>query len=193
MDHARTHNGSGQEHARANAAPVMIFRVGARQYGLPAGLVVRECMPVPELLPMAVMPPHVSGWFRLGAAMVVVLDLCVLLGERTQALSQPVDLLYRPLLLCSLPGGGQVALLVDMACEVAHPATVSPGMLDGGPQGAHATGQELELKDGSIAFMLHMSDILSRDERMRLDDLMERTRARAALWAADEGEGECRP
>ena len=193
MDYATPQQDKGYGSGRLPLPPVMIFRVGSRQYGLPAGLVVRECMPVPELMPVAVSLPHVSGWFRLGAAMVVVLDLGVLLGERTQALSQPVDLLYRPLLLCSLPGGGQVALLVDMACEVAHPATVSPGMLDGGPQGAHATGQELELKDGSIAFMLHMSDILSRDERMRLDDLMERTRARAALWAADEGEGECRP
>ena len=178
----------------------MIFRVGARQYGLPAGLVVRECMPVPELMPVAVALPHVSGGFRLGAAMVGVIDLGVLLGVRAQAVRQPVDLLYCPLLLCNLPGGGSVALLVDAVCEVVQPVPRASAMPDGDAAQAGDAGRELELADGGIAFMLRMTDIINDDERMRLDNLMERTRARAALWAGLDApapnmpagdEGEC--
>ena len=192
MDHATPQQDNGYGSGRRPSPPVMIFRIGARQYGLPAGLVVRECMPVPELMPVAVALPHVSGWFRLGVAMVVVIDLGVLLGERAQAVRQPVDLLYCPLLLCNLPGGGSVALLVDAVCEVAQPAPVMPGrgdgntppgMVDAGTAWGEGAGRELELADGGIAFMLRMTDIIGDDERMRLDTLMERTRARAALWA----------
>ncbi|GCE83247.1 chemotaxis protein CheW [Komagataeibacter diospyri] len=178
-------NGYGS--GRLPSSPVMIFRVGSRQYGLPAGLVVRECMPVPELMPVAVALPHISGWFRLGTAMVVVIDLGVLLGERTQAVRQPVDLLYCPLLLCNLPGGGSVALLVDAVCEVTRrpqPTSVASVTVDGDMAGGEGAGRELELGDGGIAFMLRMTDIINDDERMRLDTLMERTRARATLWAA---------
>ena len=174
-------------------APVMIFRVGTRLYGLPAGQVVREGMPGPERLPLAVTRPHVSGWFRLGGAMVVVLDLGVLLGERLHAVTLPVDLLYRPLLLCNLDGGGHVALLVDGALEVTHQGVLRPGTVDGAGPEVECAGQELELKDGSIAFMLRMADILTHGERLRLDALTARTRARAALWAENAGEGEDRP
>ncbi|MBE7729555.1 chemotaxis protein CheW [Komagataeibacter sp. FXV3] len=185
MDNATPQQGKGYGSGRPPLPPVMIFRVGSRQYGLPAGLVVRECMPVPELMPVAVALPHVSGWFRLGAAMVVVIDLGVLLGERTQAVRQPVDLLYCPLLLCNLPGGGSVALLVDAVCAVTRqPAPVAPATVDGDMAGGTDAGRELELADGGIAFMLRMTDIINDDERMRLDTLMERTRARATLWAA---------
>ncbi|GAB6966490.1 hypothetical protein JCM25156A_05270 [Komagataeibacter kakiaceti JCM 25156] len=197
MDHATAHQGGTPGPCRAEIAPVMVFRVGERLYGLPAGQVVRECMPVPELLPLAVALPHVSGWFRLGAARVVVLDLGVLLGERARAVSQPLDLLYRPLLLCNLEGGGHVALLVDGAREVTRAGVLLPGAVDGAGPEVECAGQELELKDGGIACMLRMADILTRGERMRLDDLMARTQARAALWAgtegADEGEGEDHP
>ncbi|MHC0613497.1 chemotaxis protein CheW [Komagataeibacter oboediens] len=183
MDHATSQHDNGYGSGRVMRPSVMIFRVGTRQYGLPAGLVVRECMPVPELMPVAVALPHVSGWFRLGAAMVVVIDLGVLLGVRAQAVRQPVDLLYCPLLLCNLPGGGSVALLVDAVCEVAQPAPPVSAMPDGDVAQAGEPGRELELADGGIAFMLRMTDIINDDERMRLDNLMERTRARAALWA----------
>ena len=183
MNHATSQQDNGYGSGRRSSPPVMVFRVGTRRYGLPAGLVVRECMPVPELMPVAVALPHVSGWFRLGTAMVVVIDLGVLLGERTQAVRQPVDLLYCPLLLCNLPGGGSVALLVDAVCEVTRgqPASVAPDTGDGDMAGD--VGRELELGDGGIAFMLRMTDIINDDERMRLDSLLERTRARAALWA----------
>lgn len=185
MDHATSQQDRGYGSDRPPLPPVMIFRVGSRQYGLPAGLVVRECMPAPELMPVAVALPHVSGWFRLGTAMVVVIDLGVLLGERAQAVRQPVDLLYCPLLLCNLPGGGSVALLVDAVCEVTRqrrPVPVTSAVAHGDMAGD--AGRELELGDGGIAFMLRMTDIINDDERMRLDTLMERTRARAALWAA---------
>ncbi|ARW16546.1 chemotaxis protein CheW [Komagataeibacter europaeus] len=202
MDYATPQQDKGYGSGRLPLPPVMIFRVGSRQYGLPAGLVVRECMPVPELMPVAVSLPHVSGWFRLGATMVVVIDLGVLLGERTQAVRRPVDLLYCPLLLCNLPGGGSVALLVDAVCAVARPVPVASGTVDGDMAGDSDAGRELELGDGGIAFMLRMTDIINDDERMRLDTLMERTRARATLWAAidtpqpdmpgDDGHGEGR-
>ncbi|RFP02521.1 chemotaxis protein CheW [Komagataeibacter xylinus] len=184
MDHAMPQQDNGYGSGWPPLSPVMIFRVGSRRYGLPAGLVVRECMPVPELMPVAVALPHISGWFRLGTAMVVVIDLGVLLGERTQAVRRPVDLLYCPLLLCNLPGGGSVALLVDAVCEVTRgrPAPVAPDTGDGDMAGD--VGRELELGDDGIAFMLRMTDIINDDERMRLDTLMERTRARATLWAA---------
>lgn len=172
---------SGQ--ARPEAPPVMVFRVGERQFGLPAGLVVRECMPVPALRAPMVMVPHVSGWFRLGGAMVGVLDLGVLLGVRAQAVRAPLELLYRPLLLCNQPGGGRVALLVDAALDVIRPQKGAAAMVDAAAGEAEGAGQELELGDGSIAFMLRMTDIVDDDERMRLDSLLERTRARAALWA----------
>ncbi|QHC35855.1 chemotaxis protein CheW [Komagataeibacter xylinus] len=183
MDHASPQQAASCGQPRPEAPPVMIFRVGERQYGLPAGLVVRECMPVPALRAPMVMVPHVSGWFRLGGTMVAVLDLGVLLGVRAHAVRAPVELLYRPLLLCNQPGGGCVALLVDAALDVIHPQKGMPAMVDARTREAEGAGQELELGDGSIAYMLRMTDILDDDERMRLDSLLERTRARAALWA----------
>ncbi|MGY6768751.1 chemotaxis protein CheW [Komagataeibacter xylinus] len=183
MDHTSPQQATATGRARPEAPPVMVFRVGERQYGLPAGLVVRECMPVPALRAPMVTVPHVSGWFRLGGAMVAVLDLGVLLGVRAHAVRAPLDLLYRPLLLCNQPGGGCVALLVDAALDVMHPPKGSPAMVDAGATEAEGAGQELELGDGSTAFMLRMTDILDDGERMRLDSLLERTRARAALWA----------
>ncbi|MGS0646277.1 chemotaxis protein CheW [Komagataeibacter melomenusus] len=183
MDHASPQQVAACGQVRPEAPPVMVFRVGERQYGLPAGLVVRECMPVPALRAPMVAVAHVSGWFRLGAEMVAVLDLGVLLGVRAHAVRAPLDLLYRPLLLCNQPGGGCVALLVDAALDVIRPQKGRAGMVDAGATEAEGAGQELELGDGSIAFMLRMTDILDDDERMRLDSLLERTRARAALWA----------
>ena len=189
MDHASPQQAAARGAARPDAPPVMVFRVGERQYGLPAGLVVRECMPVPALRTPMVAVAHVSGWFHLGAEMVAVLDLGVLLGVRAQAVRAPLDLLYRPLLLCNQPGGGYVALLVDAALDVMRPQKGSPAMVDAGTAEAEGAGQELELGDGSIAFMLRMTDILDDDERMRLDSLLERTRARAALWAQTDPDG----
>ncbi|AQU86855.1 chemotaxis protein CheW [Komagataeibacter nataicola] len=193
MDHASPQQATATGSARPEAPPVMVFRVGERQYGLPAGLVVRECMPVPALRAPMVPVAHVSGWFRLGAEMVAVLDLGVLLGVRAQAVRAPLDLLYRPLLLCNQPGGGCVALLVDAALDVMRPQKGSPAMVDAGRREAEGAGQELERGDGSIVFMLRMTDILDDDERMRLDSLLERTRARAALWAQTDPDATTTP
>lgn len=41
--------------------------------------------------------------------------------------------------------------------------------------------------------MLRMTDILDDDERMRLDSLLERTRARAALWAQTDPDATTTP
>ncbi|MCE2564309.1 chemotaxis protein CheW [Komagataeibacter sp. FNDCF1] len=172
--------------ARGALSPLVIFRVGMRLYGLPAGLVVRECMPVPDLLPLAVEMPHITGCLKLGGTMVGVLDMGVLLGARAQAVRQPVDLLYRPLLLCNLPGGGSVGLVVDAALDVVRPEGGMRTVVDGAPGGAEGARQELELGDGSIAFMLRMTDILNDGEQVRLDSLMARARMRAALWAGGD-------
>ena len=188
-DHATPQPDRGCRPARGGVPPLVIFRVGTQLYGLPAGLAVRECMPVPELLPLAVEMPHISGCFRLGAAMVGVLDMGVLLGVRAQAVRAPADLLYRPLLLCNLPGGGSMGLVVDAALDVVRADGGMRAVVDGGLGAAEGAGRELELADGNIAFMLRMTDIVNDGEQIRLDSLLARTRKRAALWADGEGAG----
>ncbi|WP_240471492.1 chemotaxis protein CheW [Komagataeibacter rhaeticus] len=186
MDHATPQPDRGCRPACGGMPPLVVFRVGTRRYGLPAGLAVRECMPVPELLPLAVEMPHISGCFRLGAAMVGVLDMGVLLGVRAQAVRAPADLLHRALLLCNLPGGGGVGLVVDAAEDVIRPDGGMRAVVDGRLEAAEGAGRELELADGNIAFMLRMTDIVNDGERLRLDSLVARTRRREALWAGDE-------
>ncbi|WP_228391437.1 chemotaxis protein CheW [Komagataeibacter medellinensis] len=186
MDHATPQPRREYRPARAVVSPLVIFRVGTQLYGLPAGLAVRECMPVPELLPLVMEMPHISGCFRLGAAMVAALDIGVLLGTRAQAVRAPTDLLYRPLLLCNLPGGGSVGLVVDAALDVVRPDGGAHTVIDGGLGATQGAGRELELADGNMAFMLRMTDIVNDEEQMRLDSLMLRARKRAALWAGSE-------
>jgi purine-binding chemotaxis protein CheW len=66
-----------------SASEYLVIRYAGKRYGLPAGN-CREVLKLPRLVRVPRLPDHLRGIFNLRGEIVVVTDLCPLLGQKPQ-------------------------------------------------------------------------------------------------------------
>lgn len=156
---------------------VLVFMLAGQRFALPAAA-VRECLPLPRLQRRPGLPPAVAGFFPFGGETLPVLDLGRLLGLRRHVVLLEAEGLYRHLLRLD-----RVTLLVDRATGFAE-AREAPAEASADPWQHGCVSRRVVVEDGP-AMLLDPERILQRDERERLDALVEASRRRAEAWTPE--------
>jgi len=156
---------------------MVVFLCAGLRFGLPAEQ-VREVLPLPSLWRREGMPPHVAGFFRLGDAVLPVLDLAHLLGLREAGAVDGAEEggLYRHLLL--LASGP--ALLVDRALDLAAGGEALDDPAPPDWQNGCMTARLL--LGGEPVALLDSSRLLDAHEAARLAALTADAERRARGW-----------
>ncbi|WP_232628101.1 chemotaxis protein CheW [Methylobacterium sp. Leaf118] len=154
--------------------------------GIPCALPqsdIREVLPLPRLHAPPEAGGPLAGLLNLGGAPVPVVDLAALFGLRATDPSDP----YRHVVLA---GDRRLGLLVDRALDMVRVPEgslrpVAPDRsLNGCVVAEFAQGSGQGAGQGSrLVHLLSLARILSREERVRLDALAERARARLTHFA----------
>lgn len=133
-------------------------RCAGRRYGLPAAL-CREVLKLPRLVRVPRLPDHLRGIFNLRGEIVAVTDICPLLGQERQELSDSCRLVVVE------KGEMKTALLVSSVegLGMIENDSVEP-LTEGAGQGARDLIRGKVVQTGDVLVLINLDGLLERPE-----------------------------